>query len=131
MTQGELVTVSALIDDGRYRYDAGFSDNPPATRHEPEPITAAYAYVDRLPWESGLKAIGMNAHSGNAFGSASTFGVSGVIDTSNLAPGKHLVYVQGTNKKGHRGALDAVFLEVMAKAAPRMVAPAPSTGWRH
>lgn len=128
--QGESVTVSAIVDDGRYRYDAGFSDNPTVTRHEPEPIASAYAYVDRLPWESGgQKAIGMRAQDGGVFDDAATLNVSAVIDTTHLAPGKHLVYVQGINKKGHRGAVDAVFLEVLAKPAPEE-GGAGAIGWQ-
>ncbi len=52
---------------------------------------------------------------------------SGTINTTGLSPGRHMVYVQGTNADGKAGALSAAFLTVTA--APPAPAPEPtSTG---
>lgn len=116
--QGESVTLTALIDDDRYLYDAGYEGNQVVTKHDPQPIKAANAYINVLPWDAGAKAIPLSAAANAAFGSGPKVSVSGVIDTSMLAPGKHLIYVQGTNQKDKAGPPDAVFLEVLAKDAP-------------
>ncbi|MCY1247637.1 hypothetical protein D9M72_609860 [compost metagenome] len=118
--QGESVTLTATIDDDRYLYNEGFSivGNQPVTKHDPQPIKAANAYINVLPWDAGAKAIPLSAAANAAFGSGPKVAVSGVIDTSMLAPGKHLIYVQGTNQKDKAGPPDAVFLEVLAKDAP-------------
>ncbi len=41
---------------------------------------------------------------------------SGVLDTTGLAPGRHMVYVQGINEDDKPGSVSAAFLNV--KAAP-------------
>ncbi|BEP54944.1 hypothetical protein GmRootV118_21880 [Variovorax sp. V118] len=120
--QGEAVTLTAVIDDDRYLYDAGFSGNQAVTKHDPQLIKAANAYINVLPWENGAKAIPLSATANASFGSGPKVAVSGVIDTSAFAPGKHLIYVQGINQKDKAGPPDAVFLEVLAKDAP---APCP------
>lgn len=120
--QGEPVTLTATIDDDRYLYDAGYRGNQPVTKHDPQPIKAANAYINVLPWDAGAKAIPLSVTANAAFGSDPKVTVSGVIDTSAFAPGKHLIYVQGINQKDKAGPPDAVFLEVLAKDAP---APCP------
>lgn len=119
--QGDVVTLSALIEDDRYRYAEG-PDTPPVTRHDPQPIKAANAYINKLPWDAGAKAIALSADAAAAFGSRPSVTVSGAIDTSKFAPGKHLIYVQGINQMDQAGPPDAVFLEVLAKDAPMCVA---------
>ena len=42
---------------------------------------------------------------------------TGEIDTTGLAPGRHMVYVQGTNADGKPGAVSAAFLDVTAAPA--------------
>ncbi|MDZ4356267.1 MAG: M14 family zinc carboxypeptidase, partial [Variovorax sp.] len=116
--QGEPVTLTATIDDDRYLYDAGNSLNQAVTKHDPQPIKAANAYINVLPWDAGAKAIPLSVTASAAFGSGPKVTVSGVIDTSAFAPGKHLIYVQGINQKDKAGPPDAVFLEVLAKDAP-------------
>lgn len=123
--QGESVTLTATIDDDRYRYAEGDSDWP-VTRHDPQPIQAANAYINTVPWDSAAKAIPLSATADIAFGAGPKVTVSGVIDTSAFMPGKHLLYVQGVNQKGRAGPPDAVFLEVLAKDAPQPCPPTPS-----
>lgn len=122
--QGTLVTLTATIDDDRYLYDQGFAGNQPPVKNDPQPIKAASAYVNLLPWDDGAKPIALTPVEGSAFGSGPKLDVSGVIDTSKFAPGRHLIYVQGTNARDKSGPPDAVFLEVLAKDAPD---PCPPT----
>ncbi|QRF62071.1 M14 family zinc carboxypeptidase [Variovorax paradoxus] len=119
--QGESVTLTATIDDDRYLHST-----QPITRHDPQPIQAANAYINTVPWDSTAKAISLSATADTAFGAGPKVTVSGVIDTSAFLPGKHLLYVQGINRNGRAGPPDAVFLEVRAKDAPQPCPPAPS-----
>lgn len=121
--QGESVTLTATIDDDRYLYDKGYPGNQAITKHDPQPIKAANAYINTLPWETSAKAIPLTATANTAFGGAPKVTVSGVIDTSAFAPGKHLIYVQGINQKDKAGPPDAIFIEVLAKDAPEPCPP--------
>jgi hypothetical protein len=104
---GQPVHLSATIDDSRFN-----NSNGTQTTYA---IRSAAAYVDHLPWQPGSPAIVMAANDG-AFNSTSE-GVAVDIDTTGLSPGRHLIYVQGTNSKGASGTTgtpDAIFLDVTA-----------------
>lgn len=104
---GQPVHLSATIDDSRYNQSNGTQTT--------YAIRSAAAYVDHLPWQSGSPAIVMTATDG-VFNSTSE-GVAVDIDTTGMPPGRHLIYVQGTNSKGSGGTAgtpDAIFLDVTA-----------------
>ncbi|WP_165371523.1 M14 family zinc carboxypeptidase [Pseudolysobacter antarcticus] len=101
---GSPITLSASIDDTRYNQSNGTQ-----TIYA---ITAATATVDALPWEAAALPIAMNAVDG-AFDSSSE-AVNAVLDTSLLTPGKHLIYMQGSNSSGASGPPAATFLQVVA-----------------
>ncbi len=46
-----------------------------------------------------------------------------MLDTTGLAPGRHMVYVQGINEDGKPGSVSAAFLNV--KAAPGVTPEQP------
>ncbi|MFO1516001.1 MAG: M14 family zinc carboxypeptidase [Lysobacterales bacterium] len=104
---GQPAGLHATINDARYNQSNGV---------EPTyPIRAAYAYVDTPPWQAGAVAIPLSAADGS-FNSSSE-AVVGSIDTAALAPGRHLVYVQGISDRsaqGTAGPPDAIFLDVAA-----------------
>ncbi|MBN8481811.1 MAG: hypothetical protein J0L88_09510 [Xanthomonadales bacterium] len=102
---GTPARVSATINDLRYR-----TTSPAQTTYV---ITAARATVDLPPWHVDALAIPLAAVDGNF--DAKTESVSGFVDTSGLAPGRHLVYVQGSNAAGSGtpGVPDAVFLDIL------------------
>ena len=107
VTAGQIAHLQATIADTRYNQSNGVQ----ATYA----IRSASAFVDQLPWESGATPIALQAADGS-FNSNSE-NVVGGIDTTNLAPGRHLVYVQGVNAKGADGTAgtpQAVFLDVVA-----------------
>jgi carboxypeptidase T len=98
------VTLRATADDLRYQQDFGTQ----ATYV----IQGASATIDSMPWASGASSIPLLADDG-AFDEKSE-PMSAAIDTTGLAPGRHLVYVQATNQLagGTSGAPDAVFLDI-------------------
>lgn len=118
---GQKVRITATIDDNRYRYsNAGQASILPPPYPVVYDVTGAKAYVDQLPWEAGAQGQAMTlAASPNArsdFPDA-TKAASVELDTAGLAPGRHMVYVQGTNADGKPGAVSAAFLDVTAAPA--------------
>ncbi|HEY6545414.1 MAG TPA: M14 family zinc carboxypeptidase, partial [Dokdonella sp.] len=103
---GWQVTVGATIDDTRYRQSNGM---------EPTyAIVAADAWIDGKPWQAAIDASPLAAIDG-AFDST-TEQVSATITLPALAPGRHLLYVQGRNARGGgtgtAGTPSAVFIVV-------------------
>lgn len=112
---GPYATLTAKIDETRYSTRRGTQMT--------YPIQAAYAYVDTLPWQAGATPIALSAVDGSF--DAKTEEVRGDIPLAGLAPGKHLVYVQGVNtlNGGTPGTPDAVFVEVEGSATTVTVTP--------
>ncbi|MGN6518221.1 MAG: M14 family zinc carboxypeptidase [Dokdonella sp.] len=112
---GPYTTISATIDDQRYKSGTQTSF----------PIRAANAYIDRLPWEPGAAPIALAAVDGAFNGTTET--VRGDLGLTGLAPGRHIVYVQGINTlgggNGTPGTPNAVFVDV--PDAPQMVTATP------
>ncbi len=101
---GTAVTVTATVDDSHFNQTNGTETT--------QAIASARAYVDKLPWEAGATAIAMTAVDGSFNSTAESVRAS--IDTSALAPGAHLIYVQGTDAAGKPGTPNAVKLTVTA-----------------
>lgn len=103
---GPYVTISATVDDLRYNQSNGTQST--------YVISGALAYVDTPPWASGAVPIPLMASDGVFDGK--TESVRGDINLSSLAPGRHLIYVQGTNLRllpnATEGAPDAVFVDI-------------------
>ena len=112
---GDQATLSADISDNRYRDPRQNSSVivQPRTRHS---IAGARYYIDELPWESGATGIDMQPSDGQF--DATEENVEAVIDTSTLAPGRHLIYVQGRDIAGEAGPPKAVFLDILPRAEP-------------
>lgn len=108
VTAGAPVTLTALIADNTFG-SAGI--RPPSARA----ITAAQAYLDIPPWAGGAP-ITLTASDG-AFTSI-TETVTGLLPTTGLSQGRHLVYVQGRNTSGHWGPITALWLNITAPDAP-------------
>ncbi len=133
---GKTITVSATVDDNRYRYsNAGQSTILPPPYPVVYNIRSAMAYVDKLPWEAGAVGVALTLSTSDqarADYPNATKTASGTLNTTGLTAGRHMVYVQGTNEDGKPGAVSAAFMEVTAAPAP---APAPlpvsggATGW--
>ncbi len=75
-------------------------------------VGAAEYYVDTPPWAGGAAA-----PMSGSFGGSQTVAVQATIDTSSLAPGRHVIFVRGrgvNDVQGFRtwGAMSAAFLQV-------------------
>ncbi|MBQ0930578.1 hypothetical protein KAK07_17675 [Ideonella sp. 4Y16] len=102
VTPGTPVTLRATIDATRFSNANGKQATPR--------ISAATAYVDVPPWAPGATGLPMAATDG-AFG-GKTEAVQVSLPTAGLSPGRHLVWVAGTNAKGRTGPVSAVFLDI-------------------
>ena len=112
---GLYTAVTATIDDVRYNQSNGTQTT--------YAISAANAYVDRLPWEPGAVATPLSAGDGTF--NSKTEAVSGNVSLVGLAAGRHIIYVQGLNAAGSGtpGTPNAVFVDV--PQAPTMVTATP------
>jgi hypothetical protein len=103
---GPYVTLSATVDDLRYNQSNGSQTT--------YAIRAANAYLDTPPWQPGATPIALQAADGSFDGK--TEAVRGDVALGALAPGRHILYVQGVNAlgggNGTPGAPDAVFVDV-------------------
>lgn len=103
---GSPLQVNAMIDDTRFNNSQG---------HEPvQEIAAAEYSVDTPPWQ-GSAAQPMNAVDGNF--NQSVESVTGVVDTSNLSLGRHILYVRGRDSAGNWGPPSAAFFQVLPPPA--------------
>lgn len=141
VTAGERTAITATVDDNRYLYaKPGQSDIPAPPVPVIKNIKAAMAYIDKLPWEAGAVGIPLTltaSDKASAEFPEATKTASGLIDTTGLAAGRHMVYVQGTNDDGKVGSVSAAFLHVKAADAttepptptepPTATEPAPAT----
>ncbi len=102
VSAGTPVTLNASITDTRFNNSNGTEPT--------QAITAAEAYIDVPPWNSGASPIALRASDGTF--NSTTEGVTGSLPTTGLAQGKHLVYVRGKDASGQFGPVSAVFLNI-------------------
>jgi hypothetical protein len=117
---GTPVTITATVDDGTFNQSAGT---------EPvQAIASVTAYIDHTPWNGG-GARSMSPGDGRFDGSREVATLR--IDTRGLAPGRHVVYVQGKDAAGQAGTPQAVYFsvaKVVAMEAPKQPATVTATG---
>jgi murein tripeptide amidase MpaA len=99
---GTPLSVTATVDDSRFNQANG--------TETVQAISSARAYLDGTPW-AGASPIAMQASDG-AF-NASTEQVRVTISTSGLAPGRHMLVVQGVDASGRPGTPRAVYFKVL------------------
>lgn len=100
---GDPVTINATADDT----DTGWVPDVHFPHIDPDrniAVAGAAAYLDTPPWAGG-QPVAMAATDG-AFDEPKE-SVRATLNTSGLAPGMHLVYVQANDAKGHAGAVTA------------------------
>ena len=97
---GSPVTLSATFDDTRYQHSNG--------REPTQTIARGEYYIDVPHWIRRAKRHSVSAGDG-AFDSGSEQ-VTATIDTSDLAGGRHTVFVRARDADGNWGAVSAVFL---------------------
>jgi carboxypeptidase T len=124
---GTKAAVTATVDDNRYLYSKpGQADIPAPPIPVIKNVKTAMAYIDKLPWEAGALGIPLAlaaSEQASADFPEATRTASGMLDTTGLAVGRHMVYVQGTNADGKPGSVSAAFLNVKAADGS---APPPS-----
>ena len=102
---GQAVTVTATLDDGRFNTSYGSE-----TVHT---IAAASAYLDKRPWSSGAARIAMQPADGRY--DASREVARATVATAGLAPGRHFVFVRGSDTSGAIGTPNAAYFTVTAR----------------
>jgi hypothetical protein len=108
---GDLVLLTATVDDTRYSTVNGTEPS--------QTIASAEVYLDLAPWETGATPAAMSASDGTF--DATSEGVEAVIDTTGFAPGRHILYVRGTDADGNVGAVSAVFLDLIDPASAPVI----------
>ncbi|MEO4046988.1 M14 family zinc carboxypeptidase [Pseudomonas sp. CAU 1711] len=99
---GTAVTLSASTSDLRFSTANGTETT--------QNIAEAEYYIDKAPWESGATPIALQPQDG-AF-NAKTEALTGSIDTTGLATGKHMIYVRARDASGSWGAVSSSFLVI-------------------
>jgi carboxypeptidase T len=100
---GQAFAVSAWIDDARFNQSNG--------TEAVHVIASARATLDAPPWSSA-SSLTMRASDGVFDSSREQVVVN--IDTRGLAPGRHVVYVRGTDASGVSGTPSAIYFTVRA-----------------
>jgi Ca2+-binding RTX toxin-like protein len=111
VTAGTEVTLTAIAD--ATRYDDLAPDYAPDDVEIPEPNTIAGARysIDAPSWIEGTETYELAAADGTFNSSVET--VTATIDTSDLAPGRHTIFVESLDAEGNYGVATAVFLDVL------------------
>ncbi len=102
VTRGAGVTLTSKADDTRYNSN-GYGTEPSQN------IVAARYSIDMPSWKDG--ALFPMAAADGAFNSGAE-DVTAMIDTTALAPGKHIVFVEAQDANGQWGVPSAAFLTV-------------------
>ncbi|MCG8421303.1 MAG: Ig-like domain-containing protein [Proteobacteria bacterium] len=119
--QGTIVRVNATFDDTRFSNNNGTEPR--------QNIAAGNVYVDVPPWEAGASGQAMTANDGSF--NENIEAAYADINTSSLAEGNHILFVQGRDANGSEGAVGAVFLTVTASGgnlAPTVTITSPADG---
>lgn len=104
--RGEPVTLTAVLDDTRFKNSQGY---------EPiQNIAAAEVYINVPPWleDENPQPIPMQPLDGQFNSPVENATVT--LETSDLEPGQHILFVRGQDTNENWGAVSAVFLEVFA-----------------
>lgn len=104
---GGTVALSAVADDARLVVTGGGVF---------EGILRGEAYVGRPPWVDGAVPVPLTVQADPE--SSYRAVLSGVVDTSSLAGGRHLVFVRAQDAAGSWGPVTAAFLDVECYDVP-------------
>jgi murein tripeptide amidase MpaA len=103
VVRGQPVTISAQLNDGRFSSNNGIEPT--------QAVAGADVYLGTPPWAGSPVTVAMVPRDGS-FNSTIEL-ADATIDTNALAPGRHLLYVEGRDASGNRGPVSAKFLEVL------------------
>jgi carboxypeptidase T len=103
VVRGQPVQISATLNDARFSNVNGTEPT--------QAVAGGTVYLGAPPWAGTPPTAAMTARDG-AFNGTSEI-VDATIDTGLLAPGRHLIYVEGRDALGNRGPVSAKFLDVL------------------
>ncbi len=106
VTAGTAVTLTTSLNDTRFNNQNGTEPT--------QAIAGAELYVDVPPWEDGATAAALTAVDGS-FNTSVESG-RGVIDTTGLDTGRHIVFVRGQDANDNWGPVTAEFFYVLDEA---------------
>jgi len=102
VTAGTPVRVNATLNDKRFSRNNG--------TEAVQAIQSATAFLDQPPWASGATGYAMTPTDGRFNETAEPTTLR--LATDGLAPGRHVVFVQGTDASGSAGTPQAVYFTV-------------------
>ncbi len=108
VTLGQRVTLTAVLDDGRYNKQHGVESA--------QPIQTAEYYVDTPPWTTGASAHPIPALDGALDETREE--IQATFDVTSLEAGRYLIFVRGQDAEGIWGPVSAAFLDVGAPVLP-------------
>lgn len=109
VVEGQLATLTFSANDTRY-YDP---DGSEATQN----IARAEFYLDSPPWVTSTLPISGTLAAMDGALDEKIEGMSALVDTGSLAPGKRLVFIRAQDAAGNWGPFSAVFLTVLERQA--------------
>ncbi len=116
---GTAVTLTGSATDSRFNNSNGAE----ATQN----VAAAEYYIDTPPWAGGTART--LAAADGAF-NATTEGLTGSIDTTGMATGKHIVFVRAQDAGGAWGAISATYITIGTGGGGGTVAEVESNNTR-
>ncbi|MBP1474521.1 hypothetical protein J7I44_09415 [Frateuria sp. MAH-13] len=102
ITAGTPVTVNATVNDKRFSNRNG--------TEAIQPVQSATAFLDRTPWANDATGYAMSPRDGRFDETAEPVALR--LSTEGLPPGRHVVFVQGTDTSGSAGTPQAVYFTV-------------------
>jgi hypothetical protein len=100
-TVGTPVTLTATANDTRYREAAGEGTEPTQN------IQAAHYSIDKPAWAADAVTYPMTAADGSF--NAKTENLTATVDTTDLTPGRHTLFIESQDVAGNWGVTSAVF----------------------
>jgi hypothetical protein len=114
ITNSVVLTITA--DATRYA-----ANNRPGSEAEkqPRPIAGARYTVNAPSWTPDIPIYSLTVADGKY--DSTTEVLVGAVDTSNLAPGRHTLFVESVDAAGNYGVPSAIFLDVLSAPADARV----------
>ena len=106
---GTEVALSATADDTRY--DDGETDDLDSEDEPVQNIAQARYTIDTPPWLEGAEFFELESADGELDSPVEE--LTAKIDTSNLSPGRHTIFIESQDANGKFGVPSAVFIDVL------------------
>ncbi len=105
---GTAVNLTATLNDTRFNNSNGTEIT--------QPIASGEYYIDVPPWITDTLPVAYPLLPSDGTFNSGIEGATATIDTTNLAPGRHTIYVRGQDTLGNWGAVSAIFLYIIDPA---------------